>query len=86
MSFNCSGFNLCKSDGFISCQVELKKLRNKTVLCLTVLAMLLIMRAVVPYTSRSSRGLGHRPFTAVTGVRLPYGTPYSDADGQYLRE
>ena len=25
--------------------------------------------------SRSSRGLGHRPFTAVTGVRLPYGTP-----------
>src|SRR5690625_4348288 len=26
-------------------------------------------------TSRSSRGLGHRPFTAVTGVRLPYGTP-----------
>jgi hypothetical protein len=26
--------------------------------------------------SRSSRGLGHRPFTATTGVRLPYGTPY----------
>ena len=25
--------------------------------------------------SRSSRGLGHRPFTAVTGVRLPYGIP-----------
>src|SRR6185437_11339087 len=25
--------------------------------------------------SRSSRGLGHRPLTAVTGVRLPYGTP-----------
>ena len=25
--------------------------------------------------SRSSRGLGHRPFTAVTGVRIPYGTP-----------
>ena len=25
--------------------------------------------------SRSSRGLGHRPFTAVTGVRTPYGTP-----------
>ena len=23
----------------------------------------------------SSRGLGHRPFTAVTGVRIPYGTP-----------
>ena len=26
--------------------------------------------------SRSSRGLGHRPFTAVTGVRLPYGIPH----------
>ncbi|MCU4421669.1 hypothetical protein Q8H44_13805, partial [Acinetobacter lwoffii] len=25
----------------------------------------------------SSRGLGHRPFTAVTGVRIPVGTPYS---------
>ena len=25
--------------------------------------------------SHSSRGLGHRPFTAVTGVRTPYGTP-----------
>src|SRR6187401_613805 len=24
----------------------------------------------------SSRGLGHRPFTAVTGVRIPVGTPY----------
>ena len=29
--------------------------------------------------SRSSRGLGHRPFTAVTGVRLPYGTPVLDS-------
>jgi hypothetical protein len=28
------------------------------------------------FWSRSSRGLGHRPFTAVTGVRLPYGTPF----------
>ena len=27
-------------------------------------------------TSPSSRGLGHRPFTAVTGVRIPLGTPY----------
>ena len=27
--------------------------------------------------SHSSRGLGHRPFTAVTGVRTPYGTPFS---------
>ena len=25
--------------------------------------------------SHSSSGLGHRPFTAVTGVRTPYGTP-----------
>ncbi len=23
----------------------------------------------------SSRGLGHRPFTAVTGVRIPVGSP-----------
>ena len=27
--------------------------------------------------SPSSRGLGHRPFTAVTGVRIPVGTPFS---------
>ncbi len=27
--------------------------------------------------SPSSRGLGHRPFTAVTGVRTPLGMPYS---------
>ncbi len=27
--------------------------------------------------SRSSRGPGHRPLTAVTGVRIPYGTPGS---------
>ena len=27
--------------------------------------------------SPSSRGLGHRPFTAVTGVRTPVGTPFS---------
>ncbi|GAN56313.1 hypothetical protein AA0242T_0419 [Acetobacter aceti NRIC 0242] len=25
--------------------------------------------------SHSSRGLGHRPLTAATGVRIPYGTP-----------
>ena len=25
--------------------------------------------------SPSSRGLGHRPFTAITGVRIPVGTP-----------
>ena len=29
--------------------------------------------------SRSSSGLGHRPFTAVTGVRVPYGMPLSCA-------
>ena len=29
--------------------------------------------------SPSSRGLGHRPFTAVTGVRIPVGTPESEA-------
>ncbi len=34
--------------------------------------------------SRSSRGLGHRPFTAVTGVRLPYGTPHSKTRNKYL--
>src|ERR1043165_4845886 len=28
-----------------------------------------------PYASRSSSGLGHRPFTAATRVRFPYGTP-----------
>ena len=27
--------------------------------------------------SRSSSGLGHRPFTAATRVRLPYGTPFT---------
>src|SRR5438552_419594 len=28
-----------------------------------------------PSTSPSSRGLGHRPFTAATRVRIPLGTP-----------
>ena len=31
--------------------------------------------SLAPKMSRSSRGLGHRPFTAGTGVRTPYGTP-----------
>jgi hypothetical protein len=31
------------------------------------------------FKSRSSRGLGHDPFTVVTGVRLPYGTPIRKA-------
>jgi hypothetical protein len=30
--------------------------------------------------SCSSRGLGHRPLTAVTGVRIPYGTPNNFKD------
>ena len=30
-----------------------------------------------PIVSRSSSGLGHCPFTAVTGVRVPYGMPFS---------
>src|SRR6185369_14522771 len=30
---------------------------------------------VVKTLSPSSRGLGHRPFTAITGVRIPVGTP-----------
>ena len=30
-------------------------------------------------SSPSSRGLGHRPFTAVTGVRIPMGTPLPPA-------
>src|SRR5690606_38252278 len=29
--------------------------------------------------SPSSRGLGHYPFTVVTGVRIPVGTPLQDA-------
>ncbi len=33
------------------------------------------MQAPRRFTSPSSRGLGHRPFTAVTGVRIPLGTP-----------
>src|SRR6516162_11474059 len=37
--------------------------------------------------SPSSRGLGHRPFTAVTGVRIPLGTPslkhQSDNQGSF---
>ena len=30
------------------------------------------------FLSPSSRGLGHRPFTAITGVRIPVGTPHID--------
>jgi hypothetical protein len=33
----------------------------------------------IKFKSRSSRGLGHDPFTVVTGVRLPYGTPIRKA-------
>src|SRR5436190_22554721 len=31
------------------------------------------------HLSPSSRGLGHRPFTAITGVRIPVGTPKRNA-------
>ena len=34
-----------------------------------------VVQFAVP-KSPSSRGLGHRPFTAITGVRIPVGTPY----------
>ena len=33
---------------------------------------------IIGYLSPSSRGLGLRPFTAATGVRLPLGTPSED--------
>ena len=32
-------------------------------------------RARLPALSRSSRGLGHQPFTLAARVRIPYGTP-----------
>ncbi len=35
----------------------------------------LYLHRSVFHLSPSSRGLGHRPFTAVTGVRIPLGTP-----------
>ena len=38
-------------------------------------AALFVLRSA---SSRSSRGLGHDPFTVGTGVRIPYGTPFSD--------
>src|SRR5690606_41255829 len=37
----------------------------------------LALPVYLPHLSLSSRGLGHRPFTAATGVRIPVGTPYS---------
>ncbi len=37
------------------------------------------------FASPSSRGPGHRPFTAVTGVRIPLGTPPSSRQGQPSR-
>ena len=36
--------------------------------------------------SRSSRGLGHHPFTVSTGVRIPYGTPSTCARPGSLRD
>ncbi len=32
----------------------------------------------------SSRGLGHRPFTAVTGVRIPVGSPIKTTEGWFF--
>ena len=32
----------------------------------------------------SSRGLGHRPFTAVTGVRIPVGSPLKPPKGGFF--
>src|SRR5690554_480064 len=36
----------------------------------------LSLRTSLRFTSHSSSGPGHRPFTAGTGVRTPYGTPF----------
>ena len=43
-----------------------------------ICAVLLTKHTRVGSLSRSSRGLGHRPFTAATGVRIPYGMPTSN--------
>ena len=43
-----------------------------------ICAVLLTKQTRVGSLSRSSRGLGHRPFTAATGVRIPYGMPTSN--------
>ncbi|SVB17040.1 uncharacterized protein METZ01_LOCUS169894 [marine metagenome] len=34
-----------------------------------------VLWRIVNFVSPSSRGLGHCPFTAATGVRIPLGTP-----------
>ena len=39
--------------------------------------LIIIHQSLVFASSPSSRGLGHRPFTAVTGVRIPVGTPFN---------
>jgi hypothetical protein len=38
-----------------------------------------LLPTTVPGASPSSRGPGHRPFTAVTGVRIPLGTPINQS-------
>ena len=43
----------------------------------TSLAILFFSGAGKVSGSPSSSGLGHCPFTAVTGVRLPLGTPFA---------
>ena len=40
----------------------------------------------VSRASPSSRGPGHRPFTAVTGVRIPLGTPIFATDTTFSRQ
>ena len=47
------------------------KFKNKLIYISNIIRNLKIHFSV----SRSSRGLGHRPFTAATGVRIPYGMP-----------
>jgi hypothetical protein len=37
------------------------------------------------YTSPSSRGLGHHPFTVATGVRIPVGTPTSSTSDSWVK-
>ena len=44
------------------------------------------LHQIVYSASPSSRGPGHRPFTAVTGVRIPLGTPPCLRRNPHLRE
>ena len=42
------------------------------------------IRKPTAFMTPSSRGPGHRPFTAVTGVRLPLGSPNKPPSGGFL--